>query len=185
MGLKEGDLSHFFKNQRIGSTKEVADEVGFHILQALDYLDARKMIHRDVKPGNILYEVRDGKYHFILADFGLSKQVDPSYTTGIGTPDFTAPEVLQGKMQTTKVDVWSLYVTLIWILDIDSFRTDPETFPRVGVPYWKRFRSFAARAKVKEFREMGEFFPEKRASAAQMLLKCWNGEGLTTPRVNI
>lgn len=176
MGLKEGDLCHFFVNQRIGSTTDIADDVCFHILQALDYLDTRKLVHRDVKPGNILYEVRGDKYHFILADFGVSKQVDPSNTAGIGTPDFMALEVIHEKLQTPKADVWSLYVTLIWILDIDKYRTIPQNFHKIATPRWKRFRSLASRVKLKKFREIGECYPEKRASAAQILLKYWDGE---------
>lgn len=81
--------------------------------------------------------------------------------------------------------MWSLYVTLIWILDIDRYRTDPQNFHKDGVPRWRRFRQLASRVKVKNFREMGEYHPEKRASAAQILLKFWDGEGLTTPRVSI
>ncbi|MFQ5845063.1 MAG: protein kinase, partial [Planctomycetota bacterium] len=86
------------------------------ILNALEYAHDQKLLHRDIKPGNILIST-DGRVKMV--DFGLAKRlVDSAFTshtaTGMpGTPLFMAPEVLQGsKKFTFRSDIYSLGATL-------------------------------------------------------------------------
>ncbi|KAI0390039.1 kinase-like domain-containing protein [Xylariaceae sp. FL0594] len=80
MPLKDGSLGSLFKdgkpiqnNDQGIATKEIATTMSHHMLQALDYLAVHKVVHRDVKPDNILYTItRQKQYHFQLGDFGLS-----------------------------------------------------------------------------------------------------------------
>ena len=183
MGLKEGDLRNLIVPQNHPSLQELARDVLYHVLQALDFLAGQDLVHRDVKPANILYETRAGKYHFALGDFGLSRQIDRAESR-VGTPNFLAPEVIYGHKQTHKMDVWSLFVTYLWILDIEGFRRTIRTFTSDEVAFQK-ISSAGTLPGVNEFQEMAKIDSSERASAAQMLLKCWDGRGLTTRRYTI
>lgn len=114
MCLKDGTLESLVENH--GSISEDLAATAFHhMLKAIDYLAANDLIHRDLKPANILYKSHQGQYLFQLGDLGFCNHASLSKTLA-GTPFYTAPEIYQGGKQTHKVDVWSLYVTMLWVL---------------------------------------------------------------------
>jgi serine/threonine protein kinase len=95
---------------------EAASIIG-QIADALDAAHERGLVHRDVKPGNILIEDRGGKRHAYLTDFGLTKHAasESGMTkTGmfVGTLDYIAPEQLQGQAVDARTDVYSLSCVL-------------------------------------------------------------------------
>ena len=85
------------------------------IAQALHYAHERKVIHRDVKPDNILV-LPDGRAK--LTDFGLAKDYNNDqdltrHAAGLGTPNFMAPEqFMQAKSVGARADIYSLGATL-------------------------------------------------------------------------
>jgi serine/threonine protein kinase len=83
----------------------------FQILPALEHIHSQNIIHRDIKPGNILF-CGD---HWAITDFGISKMIKDSRArdTRIATPFYAAPEIHQGVEQTPKVDIYALGVSVL------------------------------------------------------------------------
>ncbi|GAA0966525.1 hypothetical protein GCM10009550_69020 [Actinocorallia libanotica] len=92
---------------------EEAGRIGAHVAEALAAAHAEGVVHRDIKPGNILLE--EGRS--ILTDFGIASLDDASTAltatgTIVGTPAYLAPEQIRGESATPASDVWSLGATL-------------------------------------------------------------------------
>jgi len=143
-------------------------------LQGLKYLHAKKLIHRDIKAGNILL---NNKGEVKLADFGVSAQLNQTVAkrcTVIGTPYWMSPEVLTQNAYSYNSDIWSLGITAIEMAlgspphsEIHPMRAifkipnaPPPTLPEDS-EYSSDFREFLAQTLTKN--------PDKRPSAAELI----------------
>jgi hypothetical protein len=100
------------------------------VASALDAAHAAGLVHRDVKPGNMLMDVRKGRPdHVYLADFGLTKATSGAVTltgTGkfLGTADYAAPEQIRGRRVDGRADQYALACSAVEML------TGQTPFPR-------------------------------------------------------
>ncbi len=110
------DLSRYTRPQRL-LPEALVLRLCERIAQALAYAHRQGVVHRDVKPANVLLDwPRDA---IKLADFGLAR-VDDSAQTGtgivLGSPAYMAPEQLAGAVPTPRSDLYALGVMLFQLL---------------------------------------------------------------------
>ncbi len=114
-----------------------ADAIGIlaQVASALDAAHARGLVHRDVKPSNVLLDTGarpDGSDHVYLADFGITKRVSEETGVGddghlLGTIDYVAPEQIAGEEIDGRADVYSLGCVLYeCLVGQPPFRRDSE-----------------------------------------------------------
>jgi serine/threonine protein kinase len=108
-----GDLLEAIATQVISEAD--MKQIAYDLLSALSYLHRHNVIHRDVKPDNMLVMTRDlSGGAVVLADFGFARKCE----TGVcndefcGSPCYSAPELVERDPYTSKVDMWAFGITL-------------------------------------------------------------------------
>ena len=83
------------------------------ITSALDAAHGKGLVHRDVKPANVLISVKDGEEHAYLTDFGLAKRFDNATALTVkgdvvGTVDYMPPEQISGNRTDARSDIYAV-----------------------------------------------------------------------------
>lgn len=113
--LEGKGLDWYIANKKLATFEEKVRVVR-QIADGLDYAHKRNVIHRDIKPANILVS---NDLTPKITDFGLARLSDSSLTmsgTILGTPNYMAPEQVQGKKVDARSDLFSLMVVFYEIL---------------------------------------------------------------------
>jgi serine/threonine-protein kinase len=111
-------LDRFIDSETEKLTEKRARHFMLHVAMALDYLDQHKLLHRDVKPGNIYVNQDDVAK---LGDFGLTRLVEDTAQTAegylLGTPHYISPEQAGGQKDVdSRADIYSLGATFYHLL---------------------------------------------------------------------
>jgi serine/threonine protein kinase len=116
--LSGGSLLGYFKQKKYKVSEKRVKDIAHQIATALFYLKSFGIAHRDMKPDNIMMATNEDDSEIKLIDFGLSKIIGPKERSKdpFGTIPYAAPEIILRKPYSHSVDVWSLGVTLFFLL---------------------------------------------------------------------
>lgn len=105
-----GDLSHTIKKGRIEESQ--AREYMRQLVEVLSYLKGRNLVHRDLKPQNLLLSA--DKKTLKVTDFNFARELfdDDLSQTVCGSPLYMAPEIIEKEEYTVQADLWSVGMIL-------------------------------------------------------------------------
>jgi eukaryotic-like serine/threonine-protein kinase len=154
------------------------------LLPVLDFVHKRKIIHRDIKPDNIIIRESDGKP--ILIDFGLVKQVVNSEvfsrTDQVGTMGFIAMEQVNGGPVYAS-DIFSVGMTAIAMLT-PGFQLKPDS--QTGEVYWKNLVKGGLSGELGEILDKAtELRVRDRFRTASEMLEALTGERKPAPVIEV
>lgn len=124
MDYVEGtDAKHLIEQNPSGMPLQDVVEIVTAVAEALDVAHERNLLHRDVKPANILVTVPSGsaRRRILLTDFGIAREADDANgltetDVAIGTVAYVAPEQLTGKALDGRADQYALAATAFHLL---------------------------------------------------------------------
>jgi serine/threonine-protein kinase len=132
------DLSQLLTEQGALPVAQVADYL-LEACEALAEAHAAQIIHRDLKPENLFVaRAADGSPTIKVVDFGISKQLGPAASeraltnpsTAVGSPQYMAPEQMQGRPIDVRADIWALG-TILYQAVTGRHAFDGKTLPEV------------------------------------------------------
>jgi serine/threonine protein kinase len=159
------------KHQREGNLSEAeVEKILRELLPVLDYIHGRGIIHRDIKPDNIILRASDGKP--VLIDFGIFKEVNNinggNKTVPLGTPGYMASEQAAGHPVRSS-DLYSLGLTAIFLLTgktPQALTSDPNT----GEILWRKDAPHRPSNLAAVIDRAVRFHPRDRFTSAQEML---------------
>jgi len=166
-------------HQHYGETQAV--DVIKQMLEACAYFHSHRVIHNDLKPDNFLFDEND---NLKVIDFGMSKRLPRMKFLHdlVGTPYYTAPEVIQGSYSTA-ADIWSVGVVVyVMLFGYPPFYVDPESHGHLEheLIYGQIQQGFDPSVKPGYGAWFPDFIPVSNA-AKDFLAKCLTFESRARP----
>ncbi|MBD2438652.1 protein kinase domain-containing protein [Nostoc sp. FACHB-110] len=155
--------------------ESTVQEILVNVLPVLDYVHSRQIIHRDIKPDNIMLRHRDGKP--VLIDFGavresmgtvVNSQGNPTSSIVIGTPGYMPSEQAAGRPMYSS-DLYSLGITAIYLLtgrQPQQLETDSQT----GEIIWRQYASYVSPRIAEVIERAIAYHPRDRYPTARAML---------------
>jgi len=174
-----GDCDTLLRKSRKGLKESVTARLIHQLLVALAYCHARKIIHRDVKPENMMLEYKSNSMwcepDCKVIDFGVGEMNRHRMNDLVGTPAYMAPEVVASRhneacQYTSQADVWSVGVTTLELLTGRTPFGKPEDYGSKMEPIFERcgvFQSF----KTLEPRLSGSTWPRLTDKARNFVMR--------------
>jgi serine/threonine protein kinase len=173
------------KHQREGNLSEAEVETILReLLPVLDYIHGQGIIHRDIKPDNIILRASDGKP--VLIDFGIVKEVNNinggNKTVPLGTPGYMAPEQIAGHPVFSS-DLYSLGLTAVFLLT-GKIPQDLTSHPKTGEILWRQDAPHRPSNLAAVIDRAVRFHPRDRFTSAEEMLTSLPGSSQPTVSVN-
>lgn len=171
----EGDILTAKMQKQGLFTENAIEELLVNILPVLEYIHSQHIVHRDIKPDNIIIRHHDNKP--VLIDFGavresmgtiLNSQGNPTSSIIIGTPGFMPSEQAAGRPVYSS-DLYSLGLTAIYLLtgrQPQQLETDPQTAEII----WRHFASHINPILAGVIDKAIAYHPRERFSSAREML---------------
>eukprot|EP00571_Detonula_confervacea_P011372 CAMPEP_0172302948 /NCGR_PEP_ID=MMETSP1058-20130122/4584_1 /TAXON_ID=83371 /ORGANISM="Detonula confervacea, Strain CCMP 353" /LENGTH=457 /DNA_ID=CAMNT_0013013619 /DNA_START=165 /DNA_END=1541 /DNA_ORIENTATION=- len=185
MELMSGGELFDYVVQKGTLTEEEASRIVRKVTSALVYMHSRNVIHRDMKPENLLLAHKPRSSHDIevkIIDFGLSKILSdsPVASSFLGTRGYLAPEMIQRRDYTKSVDAWALGVVIFVLLcgclpfddDCQSIPSSPDLRMKFTLrfPRWAKDLSHSAKDLLNHLLDIDS---QRRYTAEQAMEHPW------------
>jgi len=160
-----GDLFDYIKKEKCFNERK-ASIIFKQLLSAINYLHKKNIVHRDIKPDNIVFIKTDNNNIFIkIIDFGTSTAFKgKNLSQEFGTIYYIAPEVFMNNYN-EKADIWSCGIILYTIIKAKILHS------KLNFPV-KDFKNISHEA-IEFIKSLLTYNPEKRPSAEEALQNVW------------
>ncbi|HEY9800901.1 MAG TPA: protein kinase [Leptolyngbyaceae cyanobacterium] len=172
----EGDTLTAKVQQQGVFSESAVKEILVNLLPVLEYVHSKRIIHRDIKPDNIILRHRDGKP--VLIDFGavresmgtvFNSQGNATSSIVIGTPGYMPSEQAAGRPVYSS-DLYSLAMTAIYLLT-GKQPQEIETDPRTGDIIWHRYALSVSPTLAGVIDRAIAYHPRERFATAREMLE--------------